>query len=97
MVLAYLHKSYGGEMIRYVRKFFRELARRIRWHDAPRQNEIRITEEWTEKSIPKLVAASNAQRLEEEERYQTRSRTTRLPEQHEGVGRKYQEIPDPWD
>ena len=94
MVLAYLHKSYGGEMIRYVRKFFRELARRIRWHDAPRQNEIRITEEWTEKSIPKLVDAGYAQRLEEEERYQ-RPRTTELPEQHEGVGRKYQEKPDP--
>ena len=95
MVLAYPHKSYGGEMIRYVRKFFRELARRIRWHDAPRQNEIRITEEWTEKSIPKLVDAGYAQRLEEEER-DRRSRATRLPEQHEGMGRKCEEIPDPW-
>jgi len=29
------------------------------------------------------------------ERYQ-RSRATELPEQHEGMGRKYKEIPDPW-
>ena len=93
MVLVYLHKSYGGEMFRYVRR----LARRIRRDDAPRQIQERFTEEWTEESIPKLVDASNAQRLEEEERDQTRSRTTRLSEQHEGVGRKYQEIPDPWN
>ena len=92
MVLVYLHKSYGGEMFRYVRR----LARRIRRDDAPRQIQERFAEEWTEESIPKLVDASNAQRLEEEERNQ-RPRTTRLPEQHEGVGRKYQEIPDPWN
>ena len=92
MVLVYLHKSYGGEMFRYVRR----LAKRIRRNDATRQIEERFAGEWTEESIPKLVDASNAQRLEEEERNQ-RSRTTRLPEQHEGVGRKYQEIPDPWN
>ena len=97
MVLAYLQKFYGGVMFRYVRELFRKLARGIRWHDAPRQTETRFVEEWTEKSIPKLVDAGYAQRLEEEERDQTRSRTTRLPEQHEGVGRKYQEIPDPWN
>jgi len=96
MVLAYLQKFYGGVMFRYVRELFRKLARGIRWHDAPRQTETRFVEEWTEKSIPKLVDAGYAQRLEEEERYQ-RSRTTELPEQHEGVGRKYQEIPDPWN
>ena len=93
MVLAYLHKSYGGEMFRYVRR----LARRIRRNDVSRQIQERFAEEWTEESIPKLVDAGYAQRLEEEERYQTRPRTTRLPEQHEGVGRKYQEIPDPWN
>ena len=92
MVLVYLHKSYGGEMFRYVRR----LAKRIRRNDATRQIEERFAGEWTEESIPKLVDASNAQRLEEEERNQ-RPRTTRLPEQHEGVGRKYQEIPDPWN
>ena len=92
MVLVYLHKSYGGEMFRYVRR----LAKRIRRNDATRQIEERFAGEWTEESIPKLVDASNAQRLEEEERDQ-RSRTTKLSEQHEGVGRKYQEIPDPWN
>ena len=92
MVLVYLHKSYGGEMFRYVRR----LAKRIRRNDATRQIEERFAGEWTEESIPKLVDASNAQRLEEEERNQ-RSRTTRLSEQHEGVGGKHQEIPDPWN
>ena len=93
MVLVYLHKSYGGEMFRYVRR----LAKRIRRNDATRQIEERFAGEWTEESIPKLVDASNAQRLEEEERDQTRSRTTRLSEQSERVGKKYQEIPDPWN
>ena len=92
MVLVYLHKFYGGEMFRYVRR----LAKRIRRNDTTRQIEERFAGEWTEESIPKLVDASNAQRLEEEERDQ-RSRTTKLSEQHEGVGRKYQEIPDPWN
>ena len=92
MVLVYLHKSYGGEMFRYVRR----LAKRIRRNDSTRQIEERFAGEWTEESIPKLVDASNAQRLEEEERNQ-RSRTTRLSEQHEGVGGKHQEIPDPWN
>ena len=79
-------------MFRYVRR----LAKRIRRNDATRQIEERFAGEWTEESIPKLVDASNAQRLEEEERDQTRSRTTRLSEQSERVGKKYQEIPDPW-
>ena len=80
-------------MFRYVRR----LAKRIRRNDATRQIEERFAGEWTEESIPKLVDASNAQRLEEEERDQTRSRTTRLSEQSERVGKKYQEIPDPWN
>ena len=80
-------------MFRYVRR----LARRIRRNDAPRQIQERFTEEWTLEPIPELDTASDASRLEEEERYQTRPRTTKLSEQHEGVGRKYQEIPDPWN
>tara|TARA_B100001778_G_scaffold275897_1_gene239041 strand:- start:114 stop:371 length:258 start_codon:yes stop_codon:yes gene_type:complete len=43
----------------------------------------------------RLDDASYVQRLEEEERNR-RSRTTRLPEQYEGMGRINQEIPDPW-
>ena len=92
MVLVYLHKSYGGEMFRYVRR----LAKRIRRNDSTRQIEERFAGEWTEESIPKLVDASNAQRLEEQERNQ-RYRNTRQSEQHEGVGGKHQEIPDPWN
>jgi len=80
-------------MFRYVRR----LARRIRRDGVSRKIQERFAEEWTEESIPKLVDAGYAQRLEEEERDQTRSRTTRLSEQHERVGRKYQEIPDPWN
>ena len=78
-------------MFRYVR----ELARRIRRDDVSRQIQERFAEEWTEESIPKLVDAGYAQRLEEEER-DKRSRATELPEQHEGMGRKCEEIPDPW-
>ena len=96
MVLAYPQRFCGGVMFRYVRELFRKLARGIRWHDAPRQTETRFVEEWTEKSIPKLVDAGYAQRLEEEERDQ-RPRTTKLSEQHERMGRKYKEIPDPWN
>ena len=73
----------------------RVVERRVPRYESPRQTEHRIADEWTEESIPELVDASDAQRLEEEERYQ-RSRATELPEQHEGMGRKYKEIPDPW-
>ena len=91
MVLAYLQKFYGGVMFRYVRR----LARRIRRNDAPRQIQEQFAEEWTLEPIPELGDASDVQRLEEEERYQ-RPRTTRLSEQSERMGKKYQEIPDPW-
>ena len=47
------------------------------------------------KKSTELDDASYVQQLEEEERIR-RSRATRLPEQHEGMGRKYKEIPDPW-
>ena len=51
----------------------------------------------TKVSVPKLVTPSNARSVEKDERNTTRPRTTKLPEQHEGVGRVDQEIPDPWD
>jgi len=54
-----------------------------------------FADEWAEIPVTELDDASYAQRLEEEERYQ-RSRATELPEQHEGMGRKCEEIPDPW-
>ncbi len=73
----------------------RVVARRVPRYESPRQTPERIVNEWSEESISELDNAGYAQRLEEEERYQ-RSRTTRLPEQHEGMGRKHKEIPDPW-
>ena len=73
----------------------RVVARRVPRYESPRQTPERIVDEWTEEFIPELDNASDVQRLEEEERYQ-RPRTTRLPEQHERMGREYKEIPDPW-
>ena len=73
----------------------RVVERRVPRYESPRQIEQRFADEWTEESIPELVDASDAQRLEEEERYQ-RFRATELSEQHERMGRKYKEIPDPW-
>ena len=72
-----------------------KLARRVPRYEIPRQTPERIVDEWSEEFIPELDNASDVQRLEEEERYQ-RPRTTRLPEQHERMGREYKEIPDPW-
>ena len=73
----------------------RVVERRIRRDDPPRYIQEEFASEWAEVPIPELDDASYAQRLEEEERYQ-RSRATELPEQHEGMGRKCEEIPDPW-
>ena len=73
----------------------RVVERRVRRDDPPRYIQEEFASEWAEVPIPELDDASYAQRLEEEERYQ-RSRATELPEQHEGMGRKYKEIPDPW-
>ena len=53
-------------------------------------------ERGTEVSVPKLVTPSNVRSVEKEKGNQ-RPRTTKLSEQHEGVGRVNQEIPDPWD
>ena len=73
----------------------RVVERGVRRYDPPRYIQEEFASEWAEVPIPELDDASYAQRLEEEERYQ-RSRATELPEQHEGMGRKCEEIPDPW-
>ena len=73
----------------------RVVERGVRRNDPPRYIQEEFASEWAEVPIPELDDASYAQRLEEEKGYQ-RSRATRLPEQHEGMGRKYKEIPDPW-
>ena len=73
----------------------RVVERRVPRYESPRQTPERIVDEWSEEFIPELDNASDVQRLEEEERYQ-RSRATELSEQHERMGRKYKEIPDPW-
>ena len=54
-------------------------------------------ERGTEISVPKLVTPSNVRSVETDEGDTPRPRTTRLPEQHEGMGRVNQEISDPWD
>jgi len=71
------------------------VARRVPRYESRRQIPERIVDEWTEESSPELDDASYVQRLEEEERFR-RARATRLPEQHERMGRKHKEIPDPW-
>ena len=73
----------------------RVVERGVRRNDPPRYIQEEFASEWAEVPIPELDDASYAQRLEEEKRYQ-RSRATELPEQHEGMGRKCEEIPDPW-
>jgi len=78
----------------------RVVERRIPRYESSRQIKQRIADEWTEESIPELVDASDAQRLEEEERYQ-RPRTTRLPVEPPRVLPEEQRprnlIPDPWE
>ena len=73
----------------------RVVERRVPRYEDSRYIQQEFADEWAEVPIPELDDASYAQRLEEEER-DKRSRATRLPEQHEGMGRKYKEIPDPW-
>tara|TARA_B100001996_G_scaffold302590_1_gene243232 strand:+ start:1993 stop:2364 length:372 start_codon:yes stop_codon:yes gene_type:complete len=58
----------------------------------------RIIRERTEEPVTELAFGSYAWKLEKNERNK-RSRTTRLSEQHEGMGREHKEIsiiPDPW-
>ena len=73
----------------------RVVARRVPRYEIPRQTPERIVDEWPEEFVPELDNASDVQRLEEEERFR-RARATRLSEQHERMGRKHKEIPDPW-
>ena len=54
-------------------------------------------ERGTEVSVPKLVTPSNVRSVEKDEGNTSRPRTTKLSEQHEGMGTVNQEIPDPWD
>ena len=54
-------------------------------------------ERGTEISVPKLVTPSNVRSVEKDEGDTPRPRTTKLSEQHEGMGRVNQEISDPWD
>ena len=81
---------------RYRRTTRRVVERRVPRYESPRHTPERIVDEWPEEFVPELDNASDVQRLEEEERYQ-RPRTTRLPKQSSRVGKKHQEIPDPWD
>ncbi len=75
------------------------MERRVPRYESSRQTQQRIADEWTEESIPELVDASDAQRLEEEERYQ-RPRTSQLPVKSQRVlsepERPRDIIPDPW-
>jgi len=68
-------------------------------YESPRQTQQRIADEWTEESCSELVDASDAQRLEEEERYQ-RPRTSQLSVKSQRVfpttERPRDIIPDPW-
>ena len=73
----------------------RIVERGVRRDDPPRYIQEEFASEWAEVPIPELDDASYAQRLEEEERIR-RTRATELPEQYEGMGRKCEEIPDPW-
>ena len=73
----------------------RVVERRVPRHESSWEIQQRFADEWAEVPRTELDDASYVQRLEEEER-DRRSRATRLPEQHEGMGRKYKEIPDPW-
>tara|TARA_B100000925_G_C21857731_1_gene408607 strand:+ start:435 stop:725 length:291 start_codon:yes stop_codon:yes gene_type:complete len=85
----------------YDERYRTRTTRRLVERRVPRYEESRylpeeFASEWSEVPVTELDDASYVQRLEEEKRDQ-RSRTTRLPEQHEGMGTVNQEIPDPWD
>ena len=73
----------------------RVVERRVPRYEDSRYIQQEFADEWAEVPRTELDDASYVQRLEEEERDQ-RSRATELPEQHERMGRKYKEIPDPW-
>ena len=71
------------------------MERGVRRNDAPRQIPEQFASEWAEVPSTELDDASYVQQLEEEERIR-RARATELSEQHERMGRKHKEIPDPW-
>ena len=73
----------------------RVVERRVPRYEDSRYIQQEFADEWAEVPRTELDDASYVQRLEEEER-DRRSRATELPEQHEGMGRKCEEIPDPW-
>ena len=73
----------------------RVVERRVPRYESPRQIQQEFADEWAEVPRTELDDASYVQRLEEEQG-DRRSRATELPEQHERMGRKYKEIPDPW-
>ena len=81
---------------KYRTRTVRRLARGVPRDEGTREIPERAYRKWTEVPRSELDDASYVQRLEEEERNR-RSRTTRLPEQYEGMGTVNQEIPDPWD
>ena len=76
------------------------MERRIPRYESSRQTQPRIADEWTEESRSELVDASDAQRLEEEERYQ-RPRTSQLSVKSKRVLSETKGsgdiIPDPWE
>ena len=76
------------------------MARRVPRHESSWQTQQRIADEWTEESRSELVDASDAQRLEEEERYQ-RPRTSQLSVKSKRVLSETKGsgdiIPDPWE
>ena len=80
---------------KYRTRTVRRLARGVPRDESTREIPERAYRKWTEVPRSELDDASYVQRLEEEERNR-RSRTTRLPEQYEGMGTVNQEIPDPW-
>ena len=80
---------------RYSTRTTRRVARRVPRDESSWQIPEQFADEWAEVPRTELDDASYVQRLEEEERIR-RARATRLSEQHEGMGRKHKEIPDPW-
>ena len=71
------------------------MERRVPRYEDSRYIQQEFADEWAEVPRTELDDASYVQRLEEEERIR-RARATKLSEQHERMGRKYKEIPDPW-
>ena len=93
MLRKILSKVFNYDRYSYTTR--RVVERRVPRYESPRQIQQEFADEWAEVPRTELDDASYAQRLEEEERSQ-RSRATELPEQHERMGRKCEEIPDPW-